>query len=65
LDDLIWPYSISRLIANNPELAGIRAGIQSLQAIGRTSGVVSALKTRRCFGSCSAATDSNCPRTPL
>src|SRR5690349_2252629 len=33
---------ISRLIANNPELAGIRAGIQSLQAIGRTSGVVSA-----------------------
>jgi hypothetical protein len=33
---------ISRFSANSPELAGIRAGIQSLQAIGRTSGVVSA-----------------------
>jgi hypothetical protein len=33
---------ISRLVANSPELAGIRARILSLQAIGRTSGVVSA-----------------------
>jgi hypothetical protein len=33
---------ISRLVANRPELAGIRARILSLQAIGRTSGVVSA-----------------------
>jgi hypothetical protein len=33
---------ISRLVANSPALAGIRARILSLQAIGRTSGVVSA-----------------------
>jgi hypothetical protein len=32
----------ARLVANSPELAGIRARILSLQAIGRTSGVVSA-----------------------
>jgi hypothetical protein len=30
-------------------LAGIRAGIQSLQAIGRTSGVVSAQAASRLF----------------